>query len=347
MMQDNSQESLSAVLKPAGAPNRFRPQPALLVSTLALLVAAGFGFYQFRTVQALQKELQRSQSVSSEARQRTQEMQQAALEQQKALEARFALLEAHQAETQGQQQALGAMYEALTRSDAARTLSEIEQILTFTSQQLQLTGNTPAALSTLADVDYKLARLNRPELISLRQAIAKDTDTLKALPAYDVFAISLKLDQIAGMISKVPMSIDSYREPPKPAPKVEGDTLARLAAEVWHELKQLIQIRRMDRPDALLLSPEQAFFVRENLKLRLMNARNALLLRDQATYLADLKTVQSQLRQHFDPRSPETVTTQNLIAQLIDQPMVLKLPDLAGSLGAVRNARNVVERAKP
>ncbi len=346
-MQDNSQESLSAALKPAEAPRHFALlQPALIVSTLAVLIAAGFGFYQFRTAQALKQELEHSQLVSMEARQKLQELQQATAENQKTLEDRFALIEAHQKEAQGQQQALGAMYEALTRSDAARTLSEIEQVLTFASQQLQLTGNIPAALNTLAGIDHKLAELNRPELISLRQAIAKDTDALKALPTFDIFGISLKLEQIAGMIDTVPMAIDSYREPVKSAPKTDGDALTRLTAEVWHELKQLIQIRRMDRPDALLLSPEQAFFVRENIKLRLMNARNALLLRDQATYLADLKTVQSDLRQHFDPRSPETISTLNMIEQLIAQPLVFKLPDLGGSLTAVRNARNVAERAK-
>lgn len=347
MMQDNPQDSLSAVLKPAAAPRRFRPEPALAISTLALLVAAGFGFYQFRTVQSLQAELLRSQAMSEEARQDLLQLQQTATDQQKAFDARLSVLESRQAEAHSQQQALGAMYEALTRSDAARTLSEIEQVLNFTSQQLQLTGNVPAALATLASTDQKLAQLNRPELISLRQAIAKDSDALKALPAFDLYGTTLKLENLAGMIDALPLAIDSYRDPAKPAPRTEGDTLARIATELWHELKQLIQIRRMDRPDALLLSPEQAFFLRENIKLRLMNARNALMLRDQAIYLADLKTAQSQLRQHFDPRSPQTIGTLNLVEQLIDQPLVLKLPDLGPSLAAVRNARSVAERAKP
>ncbi len=347
MTQDNSQDSLSAVLKPATALRHFRPQPALLVSALALLIAAGFGFYQFRTAQLLKAELGRSQTFSDEARQSLQALQQAAASQQKELEARLAAIEARQAEAHGQQQALGAMYEALTRSDAARTLSEIEQVLTFTSQQLQLTGNVPASLATLVGIDQKLAQLNRPELISLRQAVAKDTDTLKALPAFDLHGITLKLETLAGQIDTLPMTIDSYRDPKKPAPKTEGDTLTRIATELWHEFKQLIQIRRMDRPDALLLSPEQAFFVRENIKLRLMDARNALLLRDQTTYLADLKAAQGHLRQDFDPRSPQTVSTVNLVEQLIDQPLALKLPDLGGSLAAVRSARSVAERAKP
>ncbi len=343
MMQDNPQDSLSAVLKPATSLRGFRPQPALLVSALALLVAAGFGIYQFRAVQEIKTEISRNNQVKLDL----QTLQQNATARQQQLEARFALVEERQAEAHNQQAALGAMYEALTRSDTVRALAEIEQTLTFASQQLQLTGNVPAAQATLAGIDQKLAQLNRPELISLRQALAKDTDTLKALPAFDLSGITLKLDNLAGSLDKLPLAIDSFRGTPAAAPKTEGDRLTRFAAELWHALKQLIQIRRMDRPDAMLLSPEQTFFLRENIKLRLMDARTALLLRDETTYRADLNAVLEHLRQHFDSRAPQTTSAISLVEQLANQPLALKLPDLGSSLAAARNARSVAERAKP
>lgn len=342
MMQDNSQDSLSAVLKPA-ASARFRPQPALLVSALALLVAAGFGAYQFRAVQNLKAEISRNDKVKFDL----QAMQQNAATRQQQLEARFTLIEERQTEAHNQQAALGAMYEALTRSDTVRILAEIEQTLTFASQQLQLTGNIPAAQATLASIDQKLAQLNRPELISLRQSLAKDTDALKALPAVDLSGIILKLDNLASSLDKLPLAIDNFRATPPAPPKTEGDWLTRVATELWHELKQLIQIRRMDRPDAMLLSPEQAFFVRENIKLRLMDARTALLLRDETTYRADLKAVLNHLKQHFEARAAQTVSAAKLVEQLASQPLALKLPDLGGSLAAARNARSVAERTKP
>jgi len=158
MMQDNSQDSLSAVLKPAKAARGFHPQPALLMSALALLVAAGFGIYQFRTVQALKTEISQSDKLKLDL----QGLQQNTVTRQQQLEARFALIEERQTEAHNQQAALSTMYEALTRSDTVRILAEIEQTLTFSSQQLQLTGNVPAAQTTLASVDQKLAQLNRP-----------------------------------------------------------------------------------------------------------------------------------------------------------------------------------------
>ena len=347
MMQDNSQDSLSAALQPTVTPRRASVQPVLLISVLALLISAGFGFYQFRMAQTLKAEISRSQTINSQAQLDLQALQKNADQNRQQLEARFALIEAHQAEVHNQQETLSAMYDTLTRADTARSLAEIEQILTFTSQQLQLTGNIPAAKSTLSGIDQKLAQLNHPELISLRQALAKDSDALKALPAFDLAGIALKLDNLANTVDRLPLTIDSFREPTTPAPRTEGDPITRFTAELWHELKQLIQIRRMDQPDALLLSPEQSYFARETIKLRLIDARTALLLHDQATYHADLVAVQSYLRQHFNVNAPQTATAQALIEQLIAQPLALKLPDLGNSLTAVRNARSTVERAKP
>ena len=204
-----------------------------------------------------------------------------------------------------------------------------------------------AAQASLAGVDQRLAQLNRPDLIGLRQAIAKDADSLKAMPAFDLTGTTVKLDNLAGMIDKLPLAIDTLRDQPAPAPKTEGDRLTRVAAELWHEMKQLIQIRRMDRPEAMLLSPEQAFFVRENVKLRLMDARTALLLRDETTYRADLKAVLGYLQQYFDSRAAQNVSASALVQQLAAQSLALKLPDLGASLAAARNARNAAERVKP
>lgn len=347
-MQDNPQDSLSAALKPTAPARHFPALPApLLMSAIALLLAAGTGFYLFQSAETLKAEIRRDLATSGKTHQELQNLQQSAVHNQQKLEARLALIEAHQTEARAQQDVLTGMYDALTRSDTVRALAEIEQTLIFASQQLQLTGNVAAAQAMLINVDMKLSQLNRPELINLRQALARDIDTIKALPTLDLAGMIVKLDNLAASLDKLPLSIDGYRVPAPAAPKVEGDRLKRFAAEIWHEIKQLIQIRRMDQNDALLLSPEQAFFVRENIKLRLMDARTALLLRDETTFRADIKAVLGYMKQHFDARSPVTGSAVSLLQQYSAQSLPLKLPDLGGSLAAARNARSVAERVKP
>ena len=347
-MSDNPQDSLSETLKPPAKPPRKRAvSSALAVSVAALLAAAGFGAYQYHIATELRQEVSQALSQSGKSQQELQTLQGSATQSQQQLDARLALIEARQAEARSQQAALASMYDALTRSDTGRALAEIEQMLTFASQQLQLTGNVAAAQATLSSVDQRLGQLNRPELLSVRQALAKDIDTLKALPHSDLIGITVKLDSLATSVDKLPLAIDGFREPEVPAPKAEGDRLTRVAGEVWHAMKQLIQIRRMDKPDAMLLSPDQAFFLRENIKLRLVNARTALFLRDEATYRADLRAVNDYLNQYFDKRAPQSASSLTQIQELLAAPLALKLPDLGGSLAAARNARVTAERVKP
>ena len=344
-MSDNPQDSLSAALKPAPAPRRAFPvSPSLAISLGALLVAAGFGSYQYHVAETLRQEVTQTLAQANQYQQNLQATTQGQQQQ----GARLALLEARQSEAHTQQSALTTMYDALTRSDTGRALVEIEQTLTFASQQLQLTGNISAAQATLAGVDQKLAQLNRPELLSVRQALAKDIEALKALPAFDFFGVTVKLDSLATSLDKLPLAIDGLRDSVTPAPvKAEGDRLTRFGGEVWHAMKQLIQIRRMDRPDAMLLTPEQAFFLRENIKLRLTSARTSLLLRDETTYRTDLRAVNEYLNRYFDKRAAQTANSITLVQDLLAQPLALKLPDLGSSLAAARNARTTAERVKP
>ena len=160
--------------------------------------------------------------------------------------------------------------------------------------------------------------------------------------------MTVKLDSLATSLDKLPLTIDGLRDPVTPAPvKVGGDRLTRFGGEVWHAMTQLIQIRRMDKPDAMLLTPEQAFFLRENIKLRLTSARTALLLRDETTYRTDLRAVNEYLNRYFDKRATQTANSITQVQELLAQPLALKLPDLGSSLAAARNARTTAERVKP
>jgi uroporphyrin-III C-methyltransferase len=75
-------------------------------------------------------------------------------------------------------------------------------------------------------------------------------------------------------------------------------------------------VSRIDRPEAALLAPEQAFFLRENLKLKLLNARLGLLARQWTTSQADLLAVEVAIARYFDTSAPQVVSAQTLVARL-------------------------------
>jgi uncharacterized protein HemX len=227
-------------------------------------------------------------------------------------------------------------------------LAEIEQMLSFASQQLQIASDVNSALTALNNIDQQLIRLNRPELISVRQALTQDINTLKSTPYVDVIGMTAKLNSLISSVERLPLLVDAGHNPKGSPFKANPDhnMAQRFGAEVWHEFKQLIQIRRIDQPDVILLSPEQSFFLRENIKLRLLNARSALLLRNEEAFRADITATVRYLQQFFDAKAPATDHAIKVLRQLESQPLAIALPDLSASLNAVRSARTTAERAK-
>jgi uroporphyrin-3 C-methyltransferase len=261
-------------------------------------------------------------------------------------QAKIALLENRLGESQTQQAALEALYRELSPSRDEWALTEVEQVLMLASQQLQLAGNVRGALAALQVADTKLQRLDRPQFVPLRRALARDMDRLKAVPYVDVAGLSLRLDEAIGQIDALPMAFDGRLDalPPPASPQSESGW-RRLLKGAWQEIRQLVRIENVDHPELPLLPPEQKFFLRENLKLRLLSARFALLFRDQATFRADLTAADAWLARYFDTRSKPVQALQTLLGQLKAIDMTSELPGLAASLDAVRVLQ--IARDKP
>ncbi|MBX9631335.1 MAG: uroporphyrinogen-III C-methyltransferase [Burkholderiales bacterium] len=256
------------------------------------------------------------------------------------VESRMGMLEARLMETQSQRIALEALYQELARNRDEWVLAEVEGILTTAAQQLQLAGNVRAALIALEAADKRLARADRPSLIPLRKVINADIDRLKALPAVDVPGLTLKLDNLVVAVDSLPLAAEGRPdESTTEAPAAAGGFWSRLSGEYWRDLKELLRVRVVASPEVPLLAPEQAYFLRENLKLKLLSARLALLARDEATFRADLKTAGKWLAQYFDGKSKSVANATATLKQLGESELALKLPDLADSLEAVRSPR--------
>ena len=286
------------------------------------------------------------------------------------LQSKVAVLEGKQVESLSQQLALAQLYQDLSKNRDDWALAEIEQVLSTASQQLQLAGNVPGALIALQNADSRLSRPDKPQFIAIRRALARDIDRLKALPNLDVAGVALRLDSVIGQIDSMPLLADekpvvqltqpkkSSRPPVKAGTstntpdKAKGaapgtgtgsdwfyaleDRWQSLSSEMWNEVRQLIRIRSVDTPDALLLSPGQAYYARENLKLRLLNARLALLSHNEPAFRSDMIASQDTIVKYFDTRARQTHTAQALLRQVQGSNLAIEMPTLAESLTAVR-----------
>ncbi|PLY41334.1 hypothetical protein CSZ94_16560 [Janthinobacterium sp. ROICE36] len=286
----------------------------------------------------------------------------------KELQIKVGALENRQSETQSQQLALEQLYNDLSKNRDEWALTEIEQVLSTASQQLQLAGNVPGALIALQNADRSLSRSDKPQFITIRRAIGRDMEKLKALPSVDSTGVALRLDAVIAQIDALPMLSDETPAlpaapekpgkakaksgakpvhdasgklvgPPAPEPLLQTvrDGFNTWSGDMWADVRQLIRIRRVDTPEALMLSPTQAYFLRENVKLRLLNARMALLSRNETAFRNDLIAAQDALAKYFDTRTKSTQTAQALLRQVQGSNLAIDMPTLSDSLTAVRN----------
>ena len=325
----------------------FSPGAMLVaVAVLALIAALVVWVDGRRTQQALRAEVaQRLGAIESQLQGAGKTQTQFATELRDA-SAKIALLEARVAESQTQQAALEALYRDLSPSRDEIALTEIEQVLVVASQQLMLAGNVQSALSALQLADARLQRLERPQFVPLRRALTRDIDRLKAMPFVDVAGISAKLDQLQGSVPTLPFAMDERLPPPVPAAAASAEPAwRRFLHDAWNEVRQLVRVEVADRPAAPLLAPSEQYFIRENLKLRLLSARIALLDRDDVTFKADIAAADNWLKVYFDTRARPVQAALATLKQMAATPMGGDMPDLTASLEALRVLRLAQERA--
>jgi len=267
-------------------------------------------------------------------------------------QAKIGQLESRLAESQSQQLALEALYQELSRNRDEWQLAEIEQVLAIASQQLQLAGNIRAALLALQLAEARLARADRPQFVPIRRALARDLERVKALPAVDIAGMSTRLNSLVAAVDSLPLAFDerSEREPaaksgPADAERGFWSFWSRLGSEIRSELRSLVVVRQVNPPDPPLLPPTQAYFLRENLRLRLLNARLSLLMRDEAGYREDMRAAQAWVRRYFDTRSKQTADALAQLKTLSSALLSFEMPSISESLEAVRGFKSRRERA--
>ena len=342
-------------LPPPSVPPSPRPSPRDRVARSLALIAwvglAAAGWLAWDAHQSVQSMASSAGGRLSELGAETSQARTAVAQAQAALkeaQARITELEARVADTQEQRVAIEEMYRDLSRSADDRVLSEVEQLLVLASQQLQLAGNVRGALAALQAADQRLAKAEKLAVTPLRRAIAQDMDRLKAVPQVDTVGIAVKLDSLIGQVDALPLLASETLPATRIAARAryadDSSAMTRAARDFWEEMKGLVRIRELDTPEAPLLTPAQAYFLRENLKLRLLAARISLAARDEASFREDLRASQAWMTKYFDARAKPTATALTTLKQVGDSPVTITVPDINTSLAAVRTARAAREK---
>ena len=344
---------------------------ALLACGGLALVALTLALLGQQRIKSLEQELVRRQQDSQGQAIEAHALAKQAHDTVQAMESKVSLLDGRVAETVLQRSQLEDLIQQLSRSRDENVLADIDAALRVALQQSAITGSAEPMAAALRQAEARLARINQPRVDRVRRALARDLDRTQAVAVVDMASLAIKLDEAVRSVDDLPMLAQAERRPvlavPTPAsasaarPAKAGsaavagaggvasgpaqwlawadDTWRTVGGRVWTEARNLVRVTRIDNPEAMLVAPEQAWFLRENLKLRLLNARLALLSRQFDTVQADLRDVQAMLDRYFDRAARRTVLAADLVRQVAGQARQLSLPRPDESLAALAAAQ--------
>lgn len=256
-------------------------------------------------------------------------------------QAQTILIQEKLAESRDQQEVLQTLYDQLAEDREETVLAEVEQLVTIANQQLQLSNNIKAALLAMQAAEKHLEPIHLPRANQLREVIGNDIQMLREYPQTDMLEVSADLDRLNMLCTNLPLiserknNIDPVDTKQNLDEVTKFGKMQRFAYAVWDDMKQLVTIERMDKPEPPLLTASHSFYLRENLKLRLITARIAFLQHDETSYNADLSTVKDWLNRYFDTKHPNAENALTIIAALQANKIAIEMPQLKESIEAI------------
>lgn len=342
----------SAMPAPPSSGGPLASRWALAALGVATLAALGLSWSTHGRVGALEAELVKRQQLSgdqaAEARIAARQAQEVARES----AAKLALLEVRVAESAIQRTQLEALMQSVARSRDENVLADVEAALRVALQQGAITGSAEPLLAALKQAEERLSRLSQPQLERVRRAIAADLEKTKAVAVADIATLTIRLDEAIRIVDDLPLLVRPEPRRARPtaaaaaapasaasAPPADWTTRWRsLGQQAWAEVRGLVRVTPIEHPEAMLVAPEQVFFLRENLKLRLLNARLALLSRQFDTAQSDLRDARAALDRYFDRNARPVQSAAELMRQVMDQARLVTVPRPDATLTAIAAA---------
>jgi uroporphyrin-3 C-methyltransferase len=221
-------------------------------------------------------------------------------------------------------------------------VAEVEYLMQIANRRLQLEQDVQTAIGALQMADKRLLESGDPIWVPVREQLAAELAALRSLPSVDRDGLSLR---IAGMVERVnamepimAMAAPEEAEEQEAGSATEREerSLETLPGDVLQYLKSQVDIRHRDRKLPVYLPPDQLYFLKQNLRLQLQVARHAVLRSDQQLYTAGLEQAANWLTEHFDSEQEGVKTLLAEIDQLKQEVIQPPMPDISGSLRALR-----------
>ncbi len=348
------------------APSRL----ALIIALVALLAVVSGLLFGYRywldmkqtlvslndaLIKANQEQLQFEQQLE-QTRQHFEQQQQAIAAQKEALaeQADKIQQEREASKKQGQQlyRSLAEIQTRMGGREGQWRVAEAEYLLRVANHRLTLMGDPDTALEALKSADERLAATGDPGWSAVREIIATEITQLSALPRVDRSGISAELNALAAGVDELPLHNDGLVQVPRSprsdskagVAESDGLQLDNMLQEFWQGFKSMMVIRHHERPVSAMLPPEQRYFLTQNLRLKLENAKAAMMGRNQTLYADNLNSAVAWTDRYFKAGAAQVSGFKSQLQGLASRVIAPSLPDLSGSLRALQERRQTLDR---
>lgn len=245
-----------------------------------------------------------------------------------------------------------------TRGDVL--IADAEYLLDVANQKLHLVGDVKSVLAAMEAADQRLHASADPAVFKVREVLAGEIAAIRAMAAPDVVGVSARLIALEKKVPGLPLVLP-HAGTVKEHEKLKGKAAVQEPEEAGDALdntlrsfKDLVTVRRTDRPIEAVLAPEQAEALRQLLLLKLETTRAALLRNDEQLYRDSLSTAMEWVGQHFDGTATETRAVLDELKALAERSLSVTYPDISKSMVLLQNieklrleAEDAALRGKP
>ena len=305
---------------------------------LLLVAIALIGGGIFYTAQIVTQSRDKLVSQVSELQQEQQSMRANARENKQTVEQQIAALQRHQEELTKYIEVIRDSNKHLRKD---WLVLEAEYLIQLANYRLLFERDINTAIVALNSADVRLKETGDPALINVRKVIANSIQSLKQIEQVDLAGLSLTLTALNKDLEKLPLHTpDPVAKAKEASTELQESkqvtSWTELPAAMWRDIKNLIVIRDHEQPVGPLLSPEQRFFLVENLRLQIEQARLAMLSNQHEVYKERITTAVSWIEQYYDKEAAITKTTLDTLRQLQAVAIAPELPDISAAYNALQ-----------
>ena len=239
-------------------------------------------------------------------------------------------------QAEAMQQAVDEINSKVGRTDNQWQIAEAEYLLRVANHQLMLNHDVKTAITALKQADEKLRSSGDLGLIKVREQVAGEINALKAVNIPDITGIASTLQALSQQVPNLKLAGTTLSRAERDNSAKSSEPSERsfdtLLEDSWNGFRELVVIRKHDKPISAMLPPSQQFFLFQNLQLQLETARLSLLRQEIILFKSSLDTTTEWLNSFFDINEPATANMLETLDELKQQSFKTELPNISESL---------------